>query len=400
MTPTLHLKSGKEERLLRGSLWVFRNELDLKEKDFPRGCLVRLATAKGRPLGLGLINTQSTIAVRVLCRAGEFEGQDVETILKARLDSALDLRRRLFPGAEGLRLVFSEGDGLSGLVADRFGDALVVQFQSLAMDQHRDLLLEGLKQATGCRAVVERSEGPSREKEGLLPAAGLLWAAEGFNPEDLKTWKFKEGPWTFQADLLHGQKTGFFLDQRDSRAALAPLAKGRECLNAFCYTGAFSVALAWGGAGSVLGLDASQEALDLAAVNARLNGLEGKCVFEKADAFKRLREMEKEGRRFGLVLLDPPALAKSREGLEGALRGYKEINYRSLKLLAPGGILATCSCTQMVDEERFLSVLQAAAKDASCGLKVIYRGGQPADHPWLAGMEETRYLKVFAMEKV
>jgi 23S rRNA (cytosine1962-C5)-methyltransferase len=247
---------------------------------------------------------------------------------------------------------------------------------------------------------VERSDNGSREKEGMLPRGGLAYCKEGFDKESLKAFRFKEGPWTFQADLVGGQKTGFFLDQRLSRDAFARLARDKDCLNAFCYTGAFSVGLAWGGAKSVLGLDSSAEARAGARINAELNQVQDRVSFEDADAFKRLREMEKEKRRFDLVLLDPPALAKSKDGMEGALRGYKEINFRALKLLNPGGILATCSCTQMVDEERFLGILKSAAKDAACNAKVIYRGGQPPDHPSLLGMPETRYLKVFALQKM
>jgi 23S rRNA (cytosine1962-C5)-methyltransferase len=350
---------------------------------------------------VGFINTRSSIAVRLLARSSEFaQDEGVEGILLKRLDSALELRRRLLPQAEGLRLVYSEGDGLSGLVVDRFGSVLVVQIQSLAMEKHREFLLQKLKEKTKCSAIVERSDAASREKEGLFPAGGLIWSQEGFDAGALKNWRFKEGTWTFEADLLEGQKTGFFLDQRLSREAFAPMGSGRDCLNAFCYTGSFSVCLAKGGAKSVLGLDASAPALAMAAKNAALNQVEAACVFEEADAFKRLREMEKEKRRFGLVLLDPPALAKGKEGLEGALRGYKEINFRALKLLEPGGILATCSCTQLVDEERFLSVLRAAGKDAGCHVRIIYRGGQPPDHPGLLGMEGTRYLKVFALQKM
>lgn len=360
-----------------------------------------MVTSRGRPLGVGFVNTVSTIAVRMLALAGEFkDDENVESILDRRLEEALALRAELLPGAEALRLVFSEGDGLSGLVVDRFGKVLVVQFHSQAMENHREYLLKALKGKTGCEAILERSDSVSREKEGMLPSGGVVFCGEGFNKEGLKSFKFKEGPWTFQADLVSGQKTGFFLDQRLSREALAPLGAGRDCLNAFCYTGAFSVGLAWGKAKSVLGLDASKEALALAKINADLNQVMDRCAFEEADAFKRLREMEKEKRRFGLVLLDPPALAKGKDGLEGALRGYKEINYRAFKLLDRGGILATCSCTQAVDEERFLSILRAAAKDAGCLARVIYRGGQPPDHPSLLGMDETRYLKVFALEKM
>ncbi len=399
MIPTLSFKPGREQRLLSGSLWAFRNELDFKEKDHTPGSLVRLVSAKGRPLALGFLNSRSLIAVRVLAREGEFaDPEDVPALLRSRLEAALAWRADRLEGAEALRLVFSEGDLLSGLVVDRFGPVLVAQITSLGLERHRDFLFSELKRLTGCRALVERSEGFGREKEGLEPRSGLVWSEPGFEEASLPALRFREGEFTFQADLLKGQKTGFFLDQRDTRLALAGMARGRRCLNAFCYSGGFSVALARGGASSVLGVDSSPEALELAGINAGLNQAPA-CEFRQADVFALLREMEKNRERFDLVVLDPPAMTKGRGSLEDALRGYKEINYRALKLLPTGGLLVTCSCSQAVDEERFVSVLNAAAKDAGCLLQQVHRGGQGADHPVLAGMPETRYLKVLGLVK-
>lgn len=389
-----------EERLLAGNLWVFRHELDLAEKDFAPGSLVRVATERGRPLAVGLVNTQSTISVRLLARSGEFkEEEDVEFLLKTRLEQALKRRELLLPGLTHLRLVYSEGDCLPGLLVDRYGEALVMQVNTVGMEKHRDFLVAWLKEKTGCKVIVERSEGSAREKEGLKPRGGVAWKEEGFDESRLAHWQVSEAGWTFEADLLEGQKTGFFFDQRDTRRALGTLATGRTCLDAFCNTGAFSVALATGGAASVLGLDASETSLAMAKRNAELNKVGEKCGFEAGDVFVKLREWEKEGKKFGLILLDPPAFGKSKESLEGALRGYKEINYRALKMLEPGGLLVTCSCTQSVDPARFLTILQAAAKDAGCLAQVLYQGGQPADHPVLLGMPETRYLKAVIIQK-
>jgi 23S rRNA (cytosine1962-C5)-methyltransferase len=398
--PTLTFKPQKEERLLQGSLWVFRADLDLAQKDYAPGSLVRLATAKGRPLALGFVNTRSSIAVRVLARSGELpDEEDAEKLLSTRLEQAFQRRGSCLPGLRDLRLVFSEGDCLPGLVVDRFGEVLVVQLSTAGMEARRDFLFGWLKARTGCRALVERSEGFSREKEGLPSVSGLVWKAEGLEEERLKRWPLEENGWSFEADLLGGQKTGFFFDQRDTRRGLGSLSAGLDCLDAFCHTGAFSVALAAGGARTVLGLDSSAEALDLAGRNAALNHFGQVCAFEKADAFVRLRELEKSGRRFGLICLDPPAFTKSKEGLEGALRGYKEINYRALKLLERGGTLVTCSCTQAVEMERFLKVVRSAAADAGCLVQVLRQGGQPPDHPSLLGMPETRYLKSLVLQK-
>jgi 23S rRNA (cytosine1962-C5)-methyltransferase len=400
--PTIKFKPQKEDRLLGGSLWAYRQELDLEQKDHAPGSLVRLATAKGRPLAVGFINTRSSIAVRVLARSGEFDQEeDAAALLRWRLGKALERRSELLPGVGDLRLVFSEGDCLPGLVVDRFGTVLIVQITSAGMEEHRQVILDFLKGQTGCRAIVERSEGFTREKEGLAPASGLLWKDENFDPSALSVWTVHEGRLTFQADLLSGQKTGFYLDQRDTRSTLGDmrLSHGRACLDAFCHTGSFSVALAKSGAASVLGLEASAEALRLAQRNAQLNGVQSLCSFEAGDAFQRLRTLEKEGRRFGLVLLDPPSFTKSKDGLENALRGYKEINYRALKLLEPGGYLISCSCTQAVEEPRFLSILQSAGRDAGSFLRVLRVLGQPLDHPSLLGMPETKYLKVVIAQK-
>jgi 23S rRNA (cytosine1962-C5)-methyltransferase len=392
--PEIKLKPGGEQRLLDGGCWVFRNELDLQQKDQAPGSWARLISPRGRPMAVGFLNTRASLSFRSLARSGELPGEeDPRAVILARLKQALALRQDLGLDAAARRLVFSEGDHLPGLVVDQFGEALVMQVGAAGFEGLKPWLAETLRELTGCRALVERSEGPAREREGLEDASGLLWAAPGFEAERLGRWAVAEQGLTFSADLLKGQKTGFFLDQRQTRATLRSLAQGRRCLDAFCHTGSLSVAMAAGGACAVLGLDSSEPALDLARANAEGNGVADRVSFEAVDCFERLRSLAKAGERFGLVLLDPPAMTKGKEGLEGALRGYKELNLRALQMLEPGGFLATCSCTQAVDEERFLRQVAAAARDARVELCQTHLLRQPPDHPWIASMPETRYLK-------
>ncbi|MES2200757.1 MAG: class I SAM-dependent rRNA methyltransferase [candidate division FCPU426 bacterium] len=398
-TPVLRFRSTKEKRVSQGYLWAFRNELDFREKDHAPGSLVRVESAKGRPLGFGFLNTQANLCFRMLARPGEMDGEaDLEGMIRERILRAIAWREERMPSSQARRLFFSEGDGLSGLIADQYRDALVLQFSSFAMDRHRDLVLETFKKVLKLRVVVERSEGGSRLKEGLEPKTGVLWSDGSLDEATLSHHPIEDGGLKFELDLLKGQKTGFFIDQRDTRALVASLAKGKTCLDMFCHTGALALSLAKGGAASVLGVDESEAALKLAARNAELNGL--KATFEASDAFKSLRAMSDQGRSFDLVVLDPPSMTSNRASLGDALRGYKELNLRALKLLPAGGILVSCSCTQAVSEDDFLTTIQSAAVDAGARIQELFRLGQPEDHPRHPAMPETRYLKVRVFRKI
>jgi 23S rRNA (cytosine1962-C5)-methyltransferase len=395
MLPSIVFHPGKEKRLSQGYLWAFRNELNFKEKDFAPGSLVAIQSSKGRPLGVGFLNTQSALCFRLLGTARE-AGDEASALelLKARLKAAVLSRAP----RQARRLVFSEGDLLSGLVVDQYGDVLVAQISSLGLEQRRDLIFAELRQLTHCKAIVERSESGAREKEGLSPRSGLAWSDGSIAEEALSKQLIEEDGLRFEADLLEGQKTGFFLDQRLTREALPALAKGRACLDVFCHTGALALSMAKGGAKSVSAIDESEAALTIAKRNAKLNKL--KVDFQEADAFKELRALSEKGANFDLVLLDPPAMTKGKQGLGDALRGYKELNLRAMKLLPLGGILVSCSCTQAVGEEDFLSTVQSAAVDAGARLQELMRLGQPEDHPRHPAMPETRYLKVFVFRKI
>jgi 23S rRNA (cytosine1962-C5)-methyltransferase len=397
-TPEFRLKWGKEQRLASGHAWAFRNEIDFDGKDPGPGALVRLLTQKGRPLGVGFLNTHSNLCFRLVAPHGEFPLEaTAEEIISARLGQALALRGPRVPGS-ARRLVNAEGDWLPGLVVDDYNGVLVMQVHTAAMERRRALIEGWLKAQPGLKALVERSDDATRLREGLQPSHGLRFTA-AWDEDLLGRVPFTEGPLQFTADVLAGHKTGFFLDQRPARALAQSLAQGQDCLDLFCHSGGFGVAMAVGGAASVLGIDQSAEALALAAGHARLNRVEDKLSFEQADGFARLRELEKEGRRFGLIVLDPPALAKDGEALGNALRGYRELNLRALRLLLPGGRLITCSCSGAVDEARFAEAVHSAALDAPATLRELGRIGAGPDHPRLLGLPEGRYLKGLLVAK-
>ncbi len=397
-TPEFRLKPGKEARLARGHAWAFRNEIDFHQKDAGPGAWVRLLTAKGRPLGTGFLNTASNLCFRLIAPHGSFPlDATAEDVLRARLAQAYALRGARVPG-EARRLVNGEGDWLSGLVVDDFNGVLALQVHSAGMDKHRALIEETLKALPGTKALVERSDAGFRHKELLPPIQGLRFSA-ALDEDFLERVPFVEDGRQYTADVLDGLKTGFFLDQRPARTQVQALAKGRRCLDLFSHSGGFSVALALGGATEVVALDQSADALALAQGHARLNKVEDRLKLEQADVFVRLREMEKAGERFGLIVLDPPALAKDGEAVGGALRGYKELNLRALRLLEPGGLLLSCSCTQVVSEEQFRNEIQGAAMDAPATLRELARLGAGLDHPTLLGLPETHYLKCLLLQK-
>jgi 23S rRNA (cytosine1962-C5)-methyltransferase len=321
------------------------------------------------------------------------------TIVEARLKQALEIRGPRTPDQAARRLVFGEGDWLSGLIVDDYAGHLAIQVHSWGLERLKPRILETLKALTGCKAIVDRSDNNFRTKEGLPSVKGILWAAPGVDEAALSKVDFEEEGLRFQADLIAGHKTGFFLDQRPARALARSLAQGRRSLDVFCFSGGFSVAMAKGGASSVWGLDQSADAIAQAAAHAALNGVESLCKFEEADAFTRLRELEKAGERFGLIVLDPPAMAKDGEAVGGALRGYKELNLRAMRLLEPGGLLLTCSCTQAVSEAQFCHEVQSAAQDAPATVRELQCLGAGPDHPRLLGMEETQYLKCLLLRK-
>lgn len=381
----MRLLPGRHRRVAAGHPWVYATEVAGVEGDPAPGDLVRVVDARGRFLGRGYINPASQILVRILTRdPGERVDRD---FFRRRLAAALEYRRRVAPRAEACRLVFGEADFLPALIVDRFGPYLVLQTLALGIDRFKGLIVEVLVELLRPRGIYERNDVNVRLLEGLDLRTGHLYG--DFEP----VVPFQEHGLRFTADLARGQKTGFFLDQRENRLALRDLAGGARVLDAFCYSGAFALHAALFGAREVVGVDIAPAAVELAAEHARLNGLADRCRFYAANAFDELRRLAAAGEKFDLVILDPPAFTKSKEALPGAVRGYKEINLRALKLLRPGGFLVTCSCSYHLDEGSFLEVVMAAAADAGRTLRLVELRRQARDHPILPAAPETHYLK-------
>lgn len=381
----VHLTRGAH-RAREGHPWVFASEIEKIGGEFAPGDVVTVVDHRGRFVGRGFINPASFIRVRLLTHRDE---QVDEDFWLKRLRAAWELRRP-FWGESAFRVVFAESDGLPGLVVDRFGPWLVVQTLALGVDRRRDFLIEALRSLTGCEGVFVRNDAPVRELEGLPIESG---PAPGTPPDLPPRVQVAEGDVRFWVDVAAGQKTGHFLDQRFNRMAAARLAPGARVLDAFSYTGGFAIHAARAGAREVVGVEASAWAVELARENAGLNGVADRCRFQEGNAFDVLRALDQERERFDLIILDPPAFARSREALEGALRGYKEINLRALRLLNPGGYLVTSSCSSHLDPDTFLGVVAAAAHDAGRRVVVLEARGQPPDHPILLGYPESRYLK-------
>lgn len=388
-TGRVRLARKRDQRIASGHLWVYDGDIAEVRGEPAPGDLVDVVTHVGRFCGRGVFNPHSKIRVRILT----FSDEPVqEEFWAARLHSAGALRRRVVSGTNGYRLVHGESDRLPGLIVDRYADLLVMQTLSLGMDRRRALLGELLMQQTGAKAVYLRNDAKSRAHEGLPAEKGFL---RGAHPTRFEIY---EGSARFLVDVERGQKTGWFCDQRENRLAVASLAKDAEVLELFCHTGAFGIQAALHGAGSVLGVDVSAEAIATAREHAVGNKVDAICAYEEGDAFNELRKLERIGCRYDLVILDPPAFARSKQAVPRALAGYKEINLRALKLVRPEGFLATCSCSHHVSEQDLWNTILHAAQDARKQLRLIEVRSQARDHPILAAMPETRYLKCFIFQ--
>ena len=372
-----------------GHPWVYQSEIADVRGSFEPGNIVDVYGSRNHFLGRGYINPRSQIMIRML-------SNQRETIDKAffqrRIQAAWDYRRKFLSEPEYCRLVFSEGDFLPGLVVDKFGDGLVYQISTLGMDRYTEDIVEILDDMFKPAFIYERNDVPSREIEGLAQSKGFV---RGNGPTLITV---KENGLPFYADIENGQKTGFFYDQRENRHFLSRFVKDTEVLDCFCYTGSFSVHAAAYGAKKVTGVDISEGALEIARRNAELNDVSGTCEFQAANAFDLLRELSDAKKTFDVVILDPPAFTKSRGAIEGAARGYKEINLRGLKLVKPGGYLVTCSCSYHMDRELFKSILVDAAADVRRIVREVAYLGQAKDHPVLLSAPETNYLKFMVLE--
>lgn len=398
--PMVRLRPGREGPSRGRHPWIFSGAVGSTRGEPADGDEVRVESAGGEFICRGLWNSNSQILVR------GYRWEDLpidETFLRQRLRSALEYRRVLSrasrtppPDADpssAVRLVFSEGDGLSGLTVDRYGEWLSVQFTSLALARRMDLLLDLLEKEVSPRGILLRTEKGIGEEEGLVLRDGLLRGEAP--PEGLE---LDENGLALRVDLRTGQKTGFYLDQRDNRRLAASLATGRSAADVCCYTGGFALSMARAGAISVVGVDASAPALELAASNARSNGVEDRVVFQRSDALRWLQGEAEAGRRYGMVVLDPPRFARSRRGIASALQGYGRLNEAAVRVLEPGGLLLTCSCSGRVSREEFLGVLGGVAERTGRPLRILEVTGQAPDHPVSASCLESAYLKAVVLE--
>jgi 23S rRNA (cytosine1962-C5)-methyltransferase len=375
-------------RLRHGHVWVYRSDVVSAPAVKP-GALVSVADERRTLLGTAFYSTTSQIAVRMIS-SGAVE--DESALVRERARAAIAYRRGVVSDTDAYRLVFSEADQLPGAIADKYNDVVTVQFLSQATDQEwfREALLKTIEEEVRPAAIVERVEERIRELEQLPERKPGLLFGDGLHTQ------FTMNGVRFRFDALEGQKTGAFLDQRENYAAAAKYAKG-EAMDVFTYQGGFALHLARV-CDSVIGVDASRAALESAEKNEALNALSKPIEWTEANAFDLLKEWSSAGRRFDTVVLDPPAFAKSKKDLGGALRGYKDINLRAFKMLRPGGVLVTCSCSYHVNETDFIDAVREAASDARRVVTVLEKRGQAKDHPVLLGVPETAYLKCLVLK--
>lgn len=390
--PTVHLKTGREKQILEGHPWVFSGAVAVGPEGVEPGGIVDVVDASGRFVGRGYYNAASSIPVRVLTRDPE-QRIDRAFVLN-RIRQAIELRRAWLDTRtiDAYRVAHGESDGLPGLIVDRYADFLVVQFHTLGMERLKDLVVDALQEVLAPTGIFERSDVGTRRPEGLgtFPAGPLAGEAP---PELVEVQEYRA---RFRVDIRGGQKTGFFLDQRENRLAAQGFARGREVLNCFCYTGGFSVYAARGKATRVVSVDVSEPAIDLARQNLELNRLDPEahpCVV--ANVFDFLKDCRREKRRFDMVVVDPPAFVKAQEALHTAVRAYISLNRRAIELLRPGGVLVSASCSTQVDYERFFSILRNAAAAARRELQIVKSHLQAVDHPVCTAFPEGRYLKCF-----
>jgi len=388
MIPVI-LKKRIGNRVENGHPWIFANEIAETEETVKAGDIVTVFNGEKKFLGRGFINPQSQIAIRLPTRNEKEEIN--EQFIRHRIAKAWAYRKKI-GYTDNCRLVFGEADELPGLIIDKFGDHFVIQTLALGMDLWKSVITNSLKELFGSEKIYERNDVPVRELEGLPQQKGFLAA-----PFDTRI-QFRENGLIFEADLENGQKTGYFLDQQDNRRAIRNIVKNAEVLGAFCYTGSFEVHAGHYGAKSVLGLDISEQAVAQARKNAELNGLENTVRFEAVNAFDVLKKWSREGKQFDVVMLDPPAFTKSRETIQKAISGYKEINLRGMKLLREGGFLVTSSCTNLVSPEMFLETIRMAARDAGRKIRQVVYQAQSPDHPVVWGLDNTHYLKFLIVE--
>ena len=390
------LKKGEGRTLKAGGAWVYDNEIDSIMGSFENGDIVTVHDFDGYFLGYGFINTKSKITVRILSRKKDTVIDDA--FLEERVQAAWDYRKQVIDTGS-CRLIFGEADFLPGIVVDKFADVLVVESLALGIDKLKQQILDAVKRVLAkdgitVRGIYERSDAKVREQEGMERYKGFIG-----EPFDTRV-EIVENGVKYIVDVEDGQKTGFFLDQKKNRAAMHSVCKGKRVLDCFTHTGSFALNAGIAGATEVIGVDASELGVEQARENARLNGLEDKVSFVCADVFDFLPALEEKGEKFDVVILDPPAFTKSRNSIKNAVKGYREINVRGMKLVKDGGFLATCSCSHFMDPELFHKTIMEAARGAHKRLRQVEFRTQAPDHPILWAADSSYYLKFYIFQVV
>lgn len=393
------LKKGGGRTLKAGGAWIYDNEIDSVTGDVADGELVHVHDFDGYYMGIGFINRKSKITVRMMSRVKGTQIDDA--FIKMRVKNAIDYRMAVIKEEDrsAFRVIFGEADWLPGIVIDKFADILVVQSLALGIDNFKLKIVEFAREILGeygynIRGVYERSDAKVRDLEGMP-------RIKGFIGDEFETKvQIEENGVRYIVDVQDGQKTGFFLDQKYNRASIRPICKGARVLDCFTHTGSFALNAGMAGAREVTGVDASKLAVNQAAENARLNGIDDIVKFECRDVFELLPELEKKGEKFDVVILDPPAFTKSRESVKKAVRGYREINLRAMKLVKDGGFLATCSCSHFMEPELFTKTIGEAAHDVHKRLRQVEYRTQCSDHPILWAADESLYLKFYIFQVV
>ena len=390
------LKKGEGRMLKSGGLWIFDNEIASILGSFEDGDIVAVHDFDGYGLGKGFINRNSKIRVRMMTRNRHQEID--EAFLKMRVQEAWDYRKKV-SDTGSCRVIFGEADFLPGLVVDKFSDVLVVQSLALGIDRLKDQIVELLKEVLAAdgikiRGVYERSDAKVRRQEGMELYKGFIGEPFDTNVE------IEENGVRYMVDVKDGQKTGFFLDQKYNRKAIQRLCKNAKVLDCFTHTGSFALNAGYGGAKEVTGVDASELAVEQAILNSKLNGMEDRVKFICRDVFELLPELEEKGEKFDVVILDPPAFTKSRNSVKNAVKGYREINLRAMKLVRDGGFLATCSCSHFMTYELFTQTIHQAARNVHKRLRQVEYRTQAPDHPILWAAEESYYLKFYIFQVV
>jgi len=385
------LKANRKPRIEAGHPWVFASEIESAQGSYAGGDIVEVANHSGRFIGKGYINDASAITVRLLTNQDE---EIDERFFRSRIEKAIRYREMVVKDTDSYRLINAEADFLPALIVDRYANYLVVQILSLGMERWKETIVRLLIELVQPAGIYERSDVPVRRLEGLEEKKGFLKG-----PFDTKVTATIDGV-SLRADVAEGQKTGLFLDQRENYRALESLSTGREVLNCFSYVGGFGLFALSYGAGSVLHIDISERAIEGARENSARNDFEMRSAFRTGNAFDELRGIVESGRRFDMVVLDPPAFVKDRKSLNSALGGYKEINLRGMKLLREGGVLVTCSCSHHLRRDEFEEMLRSAAYDAKRKVRLIKALSQASDHPTLLAAKETDYLKCLILEVI